>query len=181
MENVNLTALDLVTIALVLISSIMAFARGFIREVFSIIALLGAGLAAYYGHGYVAPLLNGFFNSPTVAVIAAVLLLAIVTFVLITLLTSLLAQAVHKSGEIGAIDRGAGLVFGAIRGLLVMVLLVFVLNKIMPPDRRPDWLTDARSYPVLSQASDALESFIPKAKDYIIERRNGESSETAPT
>jgi membrane protein required for colicin V production len=180
LDNIGLTAFDLVAIAIILISSIMAFARGLMREVFSIVAFIGAAAAAYYGYGHVAPMLSGFINSPTIAAGAAIVILFVVVFIVISILTAVVAKTLHKSGEIGAIDRGAGLVFGALRGVLALALIVLLLNKIMVPERRPDWLVQAKTYPVLNDVATGIESIFPEARDYIRERRNSESG-AAPT
>lgn len=183
MGELHLTAFDLAAIAIVLISSIMAFARGLLREVFSIVAFIGAALAALYAHSMVAPFLSKFIGTPVLAEIAAAGLLFIVVFILITLLTSTLAKAAHRSGEIGALDRGAGLAFGAARGVLVLALFVLLMRHITgaPQAPMPQWLSGARTYPVLAQAADALDTFVPEARDYIKDKAHAESARPAPS
>jgi membrane protein required for colicin V production len=181
MGDLHLNAFDLAAIAIILISSIMAFARGLLREVFSIVAFIGAAAAAYYGYAFVAPMLSAI-GPPTIAKLAAAILLFIVAFVIITVLTSTLAKAAHKSGEIGALDRGAGLLFGAARGVLVLALFVLLMRHITgaPQAPMPNWLADARTYPVLESAAEGIESFVPQARDYIKEKRAAESGSPAP-
>ena len=177
MGDLHLTAFDLAAIAIILISSIMAFARGLLREIFSIVAFIGAAAAAYYGYSYLAPYLAGFVGPPVIAALAAALLLFIVSFVIISVLTSSIAKAAHRSGEIGALDRGAGLLFGAVRGVLVLSLFVLLMRHITgaPQAPMPNWLSEARTYPVLEQVALGVESFVPQARDYIRDRKATES------
>lgn len=180
MGGFELTWFDLVVVAIVLISSIMAFARGLLREVFSIVAFIAAAAAALYLRPLLTPLLSGFIQQALFAELAAAGILFLGVFVIVTVATSTLAKAIHRSGEIGALDRGAGLVFGAARGILALALFVVLWHHITGPSApMPDWLAKARTYPALNVAANGLEALIPKAQDYINEKRKAESA--APT
>lgn len=171
------TAFDFAVIAIILISSIMAFARGLLREVFSIVAFIGGAIAALYVRPFVTPLLTGFIQPQILAELAAAGILFLGVFVIITFLTSTAAKAIHRSGEIGSVDRAAGLAFGAARGVLVLALFVLLMRHITGESApMPDWLSKARTYPVLESAAKGLETFVPKARDYINERRQPESA-----
>jgi membrane protein required for colicin V production len=179
MSGLHLTVFDFAAVAIVLLSSIMAFARGLLREVFSIVAFLVAAwlVVLEANHRLIAPLVEGVVQPKLLAdgiTWAAVFLLV---FALVTVLTSSLAKAIHRSGEIGALDRGAGLVFGAARGVLVLALFVLLMRHITgaPQAPMPDWLSQARTYPVLESAAKALEAFVPEARDIIKEKQKSES------
>lgn len=177
MAGMTLTWFDLIVVVVILISSIMAFARGLLREVFSIVAFIGAAAAALYLRPLLTPLLSTFIHQTLFAEIAAAGILFIGVFVVVTVGTSTLAKAIHSSGEIGALDRGAGLVFGAARGILALALFVVLWHHITGPTApMPDWLRNARTYPVLNVAANGLEAFVPKAQNYINERRRAESA-----
>ena len=180
MGDLHLNSFDLITIALVLISSIMAFARGFLREAFTIVAFAAGALAGLLGHHLLAPLVGSFIQPPTIAEFAAGIILFIIVFIIVTILTSFVAKSLHKSGEIGAIDRVIGLIFGAARGVLVMALLVLLADKVIVKERMPDFLTKARTYPALESvakpAGDAIEVLIPKAEGYIKQKNATESA-----
>jgi membrane protein required for colicin V production len=177
MAGMTLTWFDLIVVIIILISSIMAFARGLLREVFSIVAFIGAAIAALYLRGALTPLLSNFIHQALFAEMAAAVILFLGVFVVVTVATSSLAKAIHRSGEIGALDRGAGLIFGAARGVLALALFVVLWHHITGPSApMPDWLAKARTYPVLNVAANGLEAFVPKAQDYINERRRAESA-----
>jgi membrane protein required for colicin V production len=179
MEGLGLTAFDAVALAVVLISAVMAFARGLIREVFSIVAFFAAILAAIWGYRYVAPMLEGAVGNPLFATLFAGFLIFLVVFVAITVITSIVAKAAHSSGEIGALDRGAGLLFGAARGILIVSLFVLLVRAVTgppetaPPSATPSWMQEAKLYPFFSSTASVLESLGPQARTYIRERRNG--------
>ncbi len=168
----ELTAFDLAAIAIILISSVMAFARGLLREVFSIVAFLGAAVAAYFGGPLLSSVFTSFISPEILANLGAVITVFIVVFVAITFLTSALAKAAHSSGEIGAIDRGAGLLFGAARGILVLALFIVLMRQITgaPQAQMPNTIANAQLYPMLESTAEAIESFVPQAGDYIKEK-----------
>lgn len=185
MEGLGLTAFDAVALAVVLISAVMAFARGLIREVFSIVAFFAAIFAAIWGYRHVAPFLEGAVGNPLFATLFAGFLIFLVVFVGITILTSMLAKAAHSSGEIGTLDRGAGLLFGAARGILIVSLFVLLVRavtgpaEVTPQAATPSWLVDARLYGFFSRTASVLEGLGPKAQTYIRERRNATEPEAA--
>jgi len=181
MEGLGLTAFDAVALAVVLISAVMAFARGLIREVFSIVAFFAAIFAAIWGYPHVAPLLEGVVGSPFFATLFSGFLIFLLVFVAITILTTMLAKAAHSSDEIGALDRGAGLLFGAARGILIVSLFVLLARAVTgPPETTPQatlpsWMTTAKLYPFFDRTATVLEGFGPRARTYIRERRNDET------
>jgi membrane protein required for colicin V production len=177
MEALGLNYFDAAALAIVAVSGIMAFARGLLREVFSIVAFIGAGIAAIYGRGLVTPIVDGIFQPPILGEIVAAGVIFLVVFILITIATSLVAKAVHQSTEIGALDRAAGLVFGIARAVLVLALFVLLMRHITgaPQAPMPNWLTQARSYPILNQAAVALETVIPQTRAYINEKSGPDS------
>ncbi len=182
MEGLGLTAFDAVALAVVLISAVMAFARGLIREVFSIVAFFAAIFAAIWGYPMVSPFLEGAVGSPFFATLFSGFLIFLIVFVAITIVTTMLAKAAHSSDEIGALDRGAGLLFGAARGILIVSLFVLLARAVTGPAETtpqaalPGWMTSAKLYPFFDRTATVLEGFGPKARTYIRERRNSDAA-----
>lgn len=184
MEGLGLTAFDAVALAVVLISAVMAFARGLIREVFSLVAFGAALIAALWGHQYVAPLLEGVVGNLFFATLFGGFLIFITVFVVVTILSTMLAKAAHSSDEIGGLDRTAGLLFGAARGILIVAFLVVLVRAVTGPAETtpqaavPSWLTSAKLYPFFNRTAAVLEGFGPRARTYIRDRRNDETVST---
>lgn len=185
MEGLGLTAFDAVALAVVLISAVMAFARGLIREVFSIVAFFAAIFAAIWGYRFVAPMLEGAVGNPLFATLFAGFLIFLVVFVAITVVTSMVAKAAHNSGEIGTLDRGAGLLFGAARGILIVSLFVLLVRAVTGPAEvapqaiTPSWMTEAKFYPFFDRTASVLEGLGPRARTYMREREAETSAEPA--
>lgn len=181
MDGFGITWFDLAALAIVAFSGIMAFARGLIREIFSIIAFIGAAIAAVYlaerGRGLVE---NFTSLEGSLATVAAGLMIFLVVFFIIMFITSVVAKTAHQSTEIGSFDRAAGLAFGVLRGVLVVALFVLLMRQttdsaaISPQAAMPAAIANARTYPIYEGVAVALERLLPQARERasdIIERR----------
>ena len=61
--------------------------------------------------------------------------------------------------RVGALDRTLGFIFGLARGFL-LVAIVFILFTALARDQ-PEWVRNARSYPILQKTQVAIESLLP--------------------
>jgi len=156
---------DIVAILIVLASALLAMARGFVREVLSIAALIAGALGVLWAFpvfqdGVRTAIEPGWLADLTTA---AGIFLAI--YVAVTLVTIQIHKAVHSVGPIGFLDRSAGFAFGLVRGFAILGMAVILLRAAAPSDLVPKWLTESRMFPVVSLSADALTVFAPKARD----------------
>ncbi|MEM9280003.1 MAG: CvpA family protein [Pseudomonadota bacterium] len=155
--------LDIILIALMIISGFLAMVRGFSREVLSISSWVIAGLVAFTFFGQLTPLVAEYTVSVTsnelVPQIVAGAIIFLIALIIVSLITMKIADLIVDS-RVGALDRTLGFVFGAARGaLLVMVLLMFYLNFF--PDNQPDWVANAKSKPMLESMGESLVNALP--------------------
>jgi membrane protein required for colicin V production len=181
MEAMGLTGFDAAILAVILVSGVMAFARGLIREVFSIVAFIGGALAALYFRHLLVPYLKGVFPGQSIlADISAAFLMFLVVFIIITILTSFLAKAIHRSAEIGTLDRLLGLAFGVLRGVLIGALVLLLMRHITDPPEvapqasAPAWIANARLCGPLESIAIGIEAVIPEARQAYSEARSGQ-------
>lgn len=164
MAELTLTWFDGLVIALVAVSALMGFARGFLREVTSLVAFAVAAAAAYYAVLNLQDVAAANLPQdwPPIAV-NAILAVAVfsVAFVLAAWFGNSLAKAAHKTAEIGALDRIFGLAFGAARGAFAAAVGILLLRFIMPADAVPVGVLEAETFPYLSAAADWLEGLFP--------------------
>jgi membrane protein required for colicin V production len=153
--------LDIVVIAIVLLSGLFAFARGFVKEALSVAAWIGAGFAALYGLPYATPLAARFVPNGEVAEAAAALVVFLVALIILSLLTSAIASRV-KDSSLSAIDRTLGLVFGLVRGLVVVCLVYIAFSWALPAkQQQPTWIAEARTLPLLQTGAERLRALVP--------------------
>jgi membrane protein required for colicin V production len=156
--------LDIIVIAVVLISGLFAFARGFVKEALSVAAWVGAAFAALYGLPYAAPVAERFLPKGPVADAAAALALFLVSLIALSLVTSAVAGRVKES-SLSAVDRTLGLVFGLVRGLVLVCLFYIAISWALPPGRQqqPSWIADAKTLPLLANGAERLRALVPAA------------------
>jgi len=181
-----LTAFDVGIGVLVLISAILATARGFTREILSLATWAGSAAIAAYAYFNHKEIARGYIAEPIVADIVTVLGTFIVALIILHLITMRIADFVVDS-RIGPLDRTLGFIFGVARGVLIAVVVV-VFGLWLMPANLPSWAADSRSLPVLRNFGDSLIAMLPpdleKQVTDLLHRGKGgedESPEEAPT
>ena len=157
----SLTLFDAIVVVVVLISALLAMVRGFVREILSITSWVIAGVAAYFLYS---PLLNLIYPSPiadqTIATIIAVAVVFVIVLIIATYLTVKVADFVIDS-RIGAVDRLMGFVFGAFRGLLLVVIAFVFFTWLVPAPQQPLWISGAQTHPMLESLGESLIRILP--------------------
>ncbi|TMJ62240.1 MAG: CvpA family protein [Alphaproteobacteria bacterium] len=153
--------LDIGVIAIVVLSAVFAFARGFVREALSIVAWVGAAAITIYGFLPVLAMVDPIVKNPLLSQLIAGFGLFVVSLVVLTIITSFLARLVRTSA-LSPIDRTLGFVFGLVRGALI-VCVAYLLLDFVQPSERPAWIRDAKSAPFLHQGADMLRQFLPES------------------
>jgi membrane protein required for colicin V production len=154
-----LTAFDVGVGVLVLISAILATARGLTREVLSLATWAGSAAIAIYMWQYHPEIARGYIEDPMIADGATVIVSFIVSLIVLHLLTMRIADFVVDS-RIGPIDRTLGFVFGVLRGILIAIVIT-IFGTWLLSDNMPPWARDAQSLPYLQNMGDSLISMLP--------------------
>lgn len=132
--------IDYTLLGLVLLSAVISVIRGFVREALSLAVWV---LAFWVGVRY-SPLVSEVFlnavTNPSLRQIAAFLILFIVTMMVGGLLSALLSQ-VMKLPVLRSMDRSLGVVFGLVRGGVIVAVLVLVGSY--TPFREAQWWQDS--------------------------------------
>ena len=156
-----MNAFDLAILGVIAISAIFAFARGFVREVLSIVAWIGAGLTTLYAFNHVYRLVIRFVTTPLLADLIAGAGLFVTSLIVLTILTGYLARFAQSSA-LSPIDRTLGLIFGLARGAVLVSLAYLLVDISLPQSDRPGWIKQAKSEPFLAQGAELLRSALPE-------------------
>jgi membrane protein required for colicin V production len=154
--------LDLGVLAVVLLSAIFAFARGFVREALSILAWAGAALITYLSFAPVYRIVSGAIHTPLLAYVVDGAGVFLVSLIVLTIVTGYLARFV-RSSALSPIDRTLGLLFGIARGAALVCLAYLLLDVSVPHKDRPVWVNGARSTPFLHEGADLWRGVLPRA------------------
>ncbi len=165
-----ITLLDIIVLAVMLLSGLLAMIRGFMREILSIGAWATAAVATLYGFPRLLPQAKTYFQNDTIATIAVIAGLFIGTLVIATIITSKISDMVLDS-RIGALDRTLGFLFGLGRGLLIVVVAFLFFAWLVPDKQQPDWVRTAKSLSVLQSTGNWLMSMLPDDPETTILKR----------
>jgi membrane protein required for colicin V production len=174
----NLTAVDGGAALIILVSSILAFSRGLVRELMAILGWIGAAIAAYYFAPGVQPLVKelpvvGEFlaDSCELSVVAAFAGVFVIGLIVAALFTPLFSGAVQRSA-LGGIDQALGFLFGAARGILLIAVGFIVYDRVLSDQAIP-MIDESRTALVFSNFQTEIDENIPSdAPGWIVERYN---------
>lgn len=150
------TIFDAIAVGVVLISAIMAFARGFMREIATLGAFIMAAAAAYFAQKYFLDDLRALLpaTAPDWAPHATLVIIAfLMVYVIVAWFGQRLSRNIHGLDGIGMIDHFVGLAFGAARGAAALIFFVLILDLGMEENKVPSFIQDAAVYPHLRTAS----------------------------
>lgn len=132
---------DYVIVGIVLLSALVSFARGFIREAMSLLGLCAACWAGLDGAKYLAPHLVEHLANPQLRFWAAAATLFIGTLFVAAIVSYLLGKFLLSVGVNGT-DRLLGVLLGAARGVVVVALFIIVSNVLALPIKQ--WWPESR-------------------------------------
>ena len=156
----ELLALDYVIFAVLLVSAALSLMRGFTKEVLSIAGWVVSAYAAIYFGPLLKPLLANYIDIAWVVNVGSMLLVFIFVLVIFSFAANAFARTL-KSSSIGMLDRTLGIIFGTIRGMVIVCLAYFVLVLVTPEKDHPQWIADAQMRPLLQTGTKLLVTFVP--------------------
>jgi len=163
MQSLNamqLTTLDYFAIGILVVSAAVGLWRGFFREIIALVAWFAAAWLAYHFCNYLATeWLSAFIPNEAARLASAFLLI----FVAVLIAAGLLARAFQSllsSAGLTLVDRFFGLIFGFVRGALVLVVLS-TLGALNGAQQTKAWQASAIR-PVLEQGAGLIRSWLPE-------------------
>jgi len=153
---------DLVVLALMLVSGLVGAARGLVREVLGIAAWVAAAVVASpYGlFPYVAPWVRRQFSDPGIGDAVAFGGVFLVVLVVLWLVARTVSSAVRGSA-LGGLDRSMGLLFGLGRGAALLVVAYILLGIGFAIEQWPVPVLEARSLPIIYRGAEWLALQLP--------------------
>jgi membrane protein required for colicin V production len=153
-----MTWIDYAVLAIIGISILLSVIHGFVRELLSLAGWIIAFLVAQYFVADVAPMLPAAIPGDSLRLLAAFLLVFLCVLLAVTLLAMVLSSLVKRAG-LGATDRLLGAVFGLIRGISVVAVVVLLAGLTTLP-HTPAWRQAMTSAP-LEALANAIKVWLP--------------------
>lgn len=171
------TIIDGVVAGIILLSAILAYARGLVRETLAIAGWVVAAVVAFHFAPMAEPLMRevpilGDFlaDSCELSLITAFAAVFALALLLVSIFTPVFAGFVRRSALSG-IDQALGFLFGALRGILLVAVALVVYDRITIGETSLPMVDNSRSAVVFERAKEALEEMIPsEAPAWIVSR-----------
>lgn len=150
-----MTGIDWVFIGIVAISTLFSIRRGFVREALSLITWAAAVVVAYLFSSHLSTLLAEYIDTPSMRLILAIMILFAATLIVGAMVNHLLSDFVRVTGLTGP-DRTFGILFGVVRGFLIVLVLVIGAGHESLPFREDDWWKRSYLIPRVQEAGDMV-------------------------
>lgn len=167
-----MTGFDIAILLLVGLGAVTGFLRGFVQEVLALAAWVLSLVAIRNLHTPLTAALVPHVGTESGAGVLAFAILLLVPFAIVKLLATRMGEA-SRNSVLGPIDRLIGFGFGAVKGMVIAVMAFSVLvlgyDTVWGIGGRPTWITQARSYPFVNAASEALVQLIAERRKEAVE------------
>lgn len=157
----QLNNLDIIILIVVAVSTLIAWSRGLVKEVLSIIGWVLATAAVIYLLPVVTPFANKYIETGWLAGVIAALIILILFMVCWILFTSNLVSKI-RSSKLSSLDRTLGLFFGIARAALLVILFYILISWIIPVEKQSDVLTQSKYFQLAGKFAAPIEELIPE-------------------
>ena len=162
------TIIDGVVAVIIVLSALLAYSRGLVREAMAIAGWVGATVLAFLFAAPVQPLIRqipylGDFigDSCELSIIAAFAAVFAVALVVVSIFTPLFSSVVQRSA-LGGLDQALGFLFGVLRGVLLVAVAFFVYQTILNVQNVP-MIDDSRAAAIFSDIATRIAERDPEA------------------
>lgn len=161
------TLIDGIVALVIVVSALLAYSRGFVREALSIAGWIGAAILASVFASQAEPLvkelpvIGGFIGeSCELAIIAAFAAVFALALVIMSIITPLFSSLVQRS-VLSGLDQGIGFLFGVLRGIVLVAVAFFVYDVVLT-SQNLDMIDNSRSAAVFGKLTGQVEERNPE-------------------
>lgn len=170
------TLIDGVVALVIVLSAVLAYSRGLVRESLAIAGWAGAAVLAYVFAAQAQPLVKelpvvGKFlaDSCELSIIASFAVVFAIGLVIAALFSPLISSLVQRS-ILGGLDQGLGFLFGVVRGVLLVAVAFIVYDRAVAANTVP-MVDSSRSAKVFASFQTNIDETIPAdAPGWIVQR-----------
>ena len=153
-----MTGFDYIVLAVLGLSSLIGLMRGIVREVFSLIAYGVAFMAAVWWGPRTSGWLLAYIDNSLLRSVAAYAGVFLIVLILVGLVNMALCAVLDRTGLTPA-DHGLGAVFGAFRGVVIILALVGLAGYTELPSE--PWWQQARTSAAAVRGFQQIKALLP--------------------
>ena len=149
---------DLIIIAVVVVSALISLVRGFVKESISLASWVLAGFIALRYFTPLSELLEPYIESPTIRTGSGFAILFVCSLFIGAIINFMASQLVTKTGLSGT-DKSLGVVFGAARGILIVIILVLLAG--LTPMPSESWWKESTMIEYFASMASWIKDILP--------------------
>lgn len=154
-----LTAFDYAVLAVIVLSALRGAWRGFVSEIFGLIGWIAAIAIASHYVGLVEPYIPATWPGGALTQWVVAFAVLVIGVVLVAGVANALLSRVAQATGLGGVDRSLGMMFGLVRGVLLVVLLAAAAGLTELP--KEEFWRNALSRPLVEQGVHELKALLP--------------------
>jgi membrane protein required for colicin V production len=151
---------DAAAISVIVLSALFSLVRGFVREALGVAAWAGAAFAALRGYQYAVPYVSSLVTTKNLVIPISIGVIFVIILIILSIISAWVGGLVRESALSG-LDRSLGLVFGAVRGAVILALGYIGLSMFVPPPEWPVPVVRARLLPYAYEGATLLAGLPP--------------------
>ena len=157
----NICGIDIFIAVVLTVSAILSAFRGLISEMLGVGSWIVAGIIGFYAMPYLEPLMLKFVSHPLFANLISLTVVAIITLVILTVVCSKITGKVRKS-VLNRLDHFLGLIFGILRGVVILVLVYFLFMALAPKNLE-EMQKESKAFPYLERVTESVKAHLPES------------------
>lgn len=162
-----MNTVDFCVLSAIGITALIGIARGFIRELSSIMAWVLAGVATFWDVPFVNAFMRSHFESSFLADIITTVAVFLIAFIIVSLIGTVCASFIRGS-MISPIDRLFGALLGSTKGIILISCLELISVCFVARNEMPSMIQQSVLIPYIYNLSDFVRSTLPdKARNFL--------------
>ena len=161
MEALGLNFVDWFILVVLVASGLISFSRGFTKEFLSVFLWIAAFIAAISLEYLATPIIDEYIGNPEISKILSYIVVFIIFIFIGRILIKFISKIIRWSGTSG-FDRFLGVLFGLIRGLVVL----FVIFLLLPSSiKTTDLINNSKITPLIQKYAPKIEAYFRELVD----------------
>ena len=152
--------IDVVVVAIIIVSTVYATYRGLVSETLSIFAWIAAAFATLYFGPWLAHVTRDMVSPSWLGEAVGYGAVFLVVLIPLSFMSYRFSEGVKKS-QVSALDRALGGAFGVVRGLAIIGIAYLIFSAIVPIPSQPGWIAGARLLPLIQGSAEVVASLVP--------------------
>ena len=155
MEALELNPADWFILVILIASGIISFTRGFTKEFLSLFLWIAAFIAAISLEFLATPKINEFIGNEEISKIISYIFVFVIFIFVGGIIIKFISKLIKWSGASG-FDRFLGVLFGLIRGLIVLFVIFLLLPSSL---KTTDLISNSKITPIIQKYAPEIEEY----------------------